>query len=153
MGEGRPLEYLLNGVKVPGVTTITGAFMSRERTNILINWGKSQGRKGAEPEQTKESAGRVGAAIHAMITAQIEQRPPMDELRRGEATYNLMVRAYVGDTASRSTRGDTQYQAQTAVEYVFDRLEAGWMPTDGELPPVTILDPRPGSPPTPRHPA
>jgi hypothetical protein len=68
------------------------------------------------------------------------------ELRRGAATFNLMIRAYVGDPASRGTRGNTQNQAQTAVEYVFDRLEAGWMPTDGELPPVTILDPRPSSP-------
>lgn len=32
------------------------------------------------------------------------------------------------------------------IGYVFDRLDAGWTPDAGPLPPLTILDPKPGQP-------
>ena len=70
-------------------------------------------------------------------------------LKRGEETHRIMVRAYLADTVSAATRHDTAYQQQTVLDYVFDRLAAGWTPATGPLGALTILDPRPqpGAPP------
>ena len=42
-----------------------------------------------------------------------------------------------------AARRDTQYQTQTVTRYVFDRLSAGWLPSE-PLPALTILNPDPG---------
>ena len=65
-------------------------------------------------------------------------------LKRGNEIQTTIVRAYLGDTVSAATREDTNYQGQTVLGYVFDRLNAGWTPADGSLPGLTILDPQPG---------
>jgi hypothetical protein len=46
---------------------------------------------------------------------------------------------------SKAARADAYYQGQTVLGYVFDRLNAGWVP-NGEpypLPALTILEPSP----------
>jgi hypothetical protein len=74
-------------------------------------------------------------------------------LRRGAETQTIFVRAYLADSATKATRANTNYQAQTVIGYVFDRLAAGWTPADGPLPGLTILDPQPGQavPPPPKR--
>jgi len=68
-------------------------------------------------------------------------RPGVDVrigLKQGDALYSVMVRAFLGDSMSAKARKDTQYLAQTALGYVFDRLDAGWRPGQSALPPITI---------------
>lgn len=65
-------------------------------------------------------------------------------LVRGEKTRRIIVRAYLAGNVTPATRRNTNYQAQTVIDYVFDRLAAGWTPDSGPLPGLTILDPRPG---------
>ena len=64
-------------------------------------------------------------------------------LKRGQETHRIMVRAYLSPDLTPAARRDTQYQTQTVTGYVFDRLNAGWLPTE-PLPPLTILNPDPG---------
>lgn len=74
-------------------------------------------------------------------------------LRRGDEIHTVFVRAYLAEGASKATRRNTNYQAQTVIGYVFDRLDGGWHPADGALPGLTILDPPPGQavPPPPKR--
>ncbi len=94
------------------------------------------------------------ARIEGALNAQFKQpeggsRPGADYavgLKRGDETRRIIVRAYLGGGVSAATRRNTNYQAQTVLGYVLDRLAAGWSPDEGSLPAVTILDPRPGQP-------
>jgi hypothetical protein len=65
-------------------------------------------------------------------------------LKRGDEIQTVFVRAYLADTVGAATRENTNYQGETVLGYVSDRLTAGWTPSDGPLPGLTILDPRPG---------
>jgi hypothetical protein len=93
---------------------------------------------------------RIEGALNAHFKqADGSSRPGVDYavgLKRGEETRRIIVRAYLADGVSRATRANTNYQGQTVIGYVFDRLDAGWTPDAGPLPPVTILDPKPGQP-------
>jgi hypothetical protein len=94
------------------------------------------------------------ARVEGALNAHFKQpdgssRPGTDwkvGLRRGAETQTLFVRAYLADNVTEATRANTDYQAQTVIGYVFDRLGAGWNPADGPLPALTILDPTPGQP-------
>ena len=82
-------------------------------------------------------------------------RPGTDNavgLKRGDETHRIMVRAYLGEAVSDATRKDTRYQQQTVLDFVFDRLAAGWRPAAGPLPQLTILDPKTGQNPPPPQP-
>jgi hypothetical protein len=70
-------------------------------------------------------------------------------LKHGDEAHTIFVRTYLAESVTKATRDDTSYQGQTVIGYVFDRLGAGWTPTDGPLPPLTILDPKPGHAPPP----
>jgi hypothetical protein len=65
-------------------------------------------------------------------------------LKRGAETHTILVRAYLADDVAKATRDNTEYQGQTVIGYVFDRLAGGWTPAAGPLPALTILDPKPG---------
>ena len=52
-------------------------------------------------------------------------------LQRGDHTYKVMVRAYLGDDMTKRAKGDTQYQGQTVLGYVGDLLAQGWTPEQG----------------------
>jgi hypothetical protein len=92
------------------------------------------------------------ARVEGALNAHFKQddgasRPGTDwkiGLRRGAEMQSVIVRAYLADTVSQATRANTNYQGQTVLDYVFDRLAAGWTPADGPLPGLTILDPTPG---------
>lgn len=89
--------------------------------------------------------GRVEGVLSAhFIDGTGASRPGIDcriGLKRGEKVFSLLVRAFLDDAMSEAARRDTNYQAQTVLGYVFDRLDAGWRPGDGALPPITIRDP------------
>jgi hypothetical protein len=92
--------------------------------------------------------------IESVLNAHFKQpdgssRPGTDwkiGLRRGDDIQTVIVRAYLADTVSTATRANTNYQGQTVLGYVFNRLADGWTPADGPLPGLTILDPSPGQP-------
>jgi hypothetical protein len=89
------------------------------------------------------------ASVEGALRAHFNQpdgtsRPGMHwniELRRGASEYKIFVLAYLADAVSPEARADLQWQAQSVVRYVFDRLEQGWTPADGELPPITLVQP------------
>jgi hypothetical protein len=62
-------------------------------------------------------------------------------LKRGEQTYNVMVRAYLSDDMTRRARADTTYQGQTVMGYLNDLLEQGWRPEQGGDLEITIQNP------------
>ena len=72
-------------------------------------------------------------------------------LKRGDQTCQIFVRAFLADDLTPAARADTNYQGQTVIGYVFDRLAPGWEPT-GEMfpfPALTILNPSPDHPAAP----
>lgn len=49
-------------------------------------------------------------------------------LTRGDEHYVAMVKGLLADDATKATRKDATYQAQTAMEYLNDRLLNDWHP-------------------------
>jgi hypothetical protein len=49
-------------------------------------------------------------------------------LKQGETIYQVRVRALLADDATDETRNDEEYQAQVAMQYLNDQLNAGWHP-------------------------
>ncbi len=71
-------------------------------------------------------------------------------LKRGDHLCQIFVRAYLADDLTAAARTDTDYQQQTVIGYVFDRLAPGWEPT-GEMfpfPEITITNPGPDNAPS-----
>jgi hypothetical protein len=62
-------------------------------------------------------------------------------LKRGEQTYNVMVRAYLSDDMTKRARADTDYQGHTVMGYLNDLLEQGWTPEQGGDLEITIQNP------------
>ena len=92
------------------------------------------------------------ARVEAALNAHFKQgdgssRPGTDwkiGLKHGDDMQTIFVRAYLADGISAATRANTNYQGETVIGYVFDRLAQGWTPAAGPLPALTILDPKPG---------
>lgn len=64
---GRPVGgYEIDGVKVPGVTTITGRFKD---SGGLIYWAWDQGKQGKDFRETKDAAADAGKCLHDMVEA------------------------------------------------------------------------------------
>jgi hypothetical protein len=51
-------------------------------------------------------------------------------LKRGEETYQVLVKAFLTDDATDETRRDQEYQARTAMQYLNDQLIGGWHPAE-----------------------
>jgi hypothetical protein len=47
---------------------------------------------------------------------------------RGAETHKVLVKALLADDATTATRGNKEYQAQTAMQYLGDQLKSGWTP-------------------------
>lgn len=62
-------------------------------------------------------------------------------LKRGEQTYNVMVRAYLDEGMTGRARRDKDYQGQTVLDYVSHLLEQGWTPEQGGELSITIQNP------------
>jgi len=51
-------------------------------------------------------------------------------LKQGDNTYQVLVKALFADDATEKTKADQEYQAQVAMQYLNDRLNAGWHPDE-----------------------
>jgi hypothetical protein len=101
---------------------------------------------------------RLEGAMHAHFKqADGSSRPGTDYkvgLKRGDQTCQIFVRAFLAENMTPAARQDAQYQGQTVIGYVFDRLAPGWEP-NGEMfpfPALTIMNPTPGAGPAPSQP-
>ncbi|HYZ63922.1 MAG TPA: hypothetical protein VE650_15855 [Acetobacteraceae bacterium] len=56
---------------------------------------------------------------------------------------SIQVRAVFAADLSPEARADQHYQQQSVLRHVFTRLEAGWTPDQGSLPPIVIRNPHP----------
>jgi hypothetical protein len=56
--------YILDGERLPGVTTILGRF---KESGGLINWAWQQGRDGKDYRETRDAAADAGTCVHAMV--------------------------------------------------------------------------------------
>lgn len=63
-------------------------------------------------------------------------------LKRGEETHTVMVKALLTDDATPATRADSQYQAQTTMQYLNDELNKGWHPSQEREHVIYIGNPR-----------
>ncbi len=59
---------LKDGTRVPGTTTVTGAY---KNSGGLIHWAWDQGMKGIDYRETRDKAGDIGHEIHAQIEARL----------------------------------------------------------------------------------
>jgi hypothetical protein len=50
-------------------------------------------------------------------------------LTRGDETYATTVKALLTNDATPATRANSQYQAQTTMQYLNDELNKGWHPS------------------------
>ena len=79
----------------------------------------------------KEPNGTSRAGVHWAIG-----------LKRGDETHTVLVKALLTDDATRATRRNQEYQAQTAMQYLNDQLRAGWHPTEGRDHTIYIGNPQ-----------
>ncbi|MDX6268895.1 MAG: hypothetical protein QOD28_118 [Acidobacteriota bacterium] len=88
---------------------------------------------------------RIEGALSAhFFQADGSSRPGTDwsvGLKRGDETYNVLVRAYLDDRMTKRARADTNYQAQTVMGYLNDLLTQGWTPEQGGELSITIQNP------------
>lgn len=63
---------LKDGTKVPGTTTICGAY---KNSGGLIHWAWNQGKQGLDYRETRDRAGDIGTMIHAAIEARLNGAP------------------------------------------------------------------------------
>jgi hypothetical protein len=49
-------------------------------------------------------------------------------LKQGENVYQVLVKILFADDATAETKAHQEYQAQVAMQYLNDRLNAGWHP-------------------------
>jgi hypothetical protein len=60
------------------------------------------------------------------------------DLEHGEETFTTLVLTYLAEEVPSGDQPDAQTQAKTELRHVFDRLEQGWTPEQGELPPIAL---------------
>jgi hypothetical protein len=88
---------------------------------------------------------RIGSGLSAhFFQPDGSSRPGTDwsvELKQGERSYHVMVRAYLSDDMTKRARADTDYQGQTVLGYISDLLEQGWHPDQGGELEITIQNP------------
>ena len=74
-----------------------------------------------------------------------QSRPGTDwaiVLKRGAEVHRVRVRALLADDATKATRRDEHYQAQTAMQYLNDQLASGWHPSQAREHTIHIGNPR-----------
>ena len=118
---GRPKQgyKLLDGTRVPGVTTIIGRY---KESGGLIHWAWEQGRDGKDYRESRDAAATAGHVAHEMIEAQILGRETMldpswdrDALDLGAAAYAAFVtwaqQSHLKIAATRSLSSGTKTSA------------------------------------------
>lgn len=80
--------FLKDGTPVPGTTTICGAY---KESGGLIHWAWTEGKAGRDYKESRDRAGSIGTAAHAMIEAHIRgEQPepsPIPEVNRAFGAY------------------------------------------------------------------
>ncbi len=75
--------FLKDGTKVPGTTTICNAYKD---SGGLIYWAWNQGKQGLDYRETRDKAGDIGTAAHAMVEAHLRGEtiptPPFPEAHK-----------------------------------------------------------------------
>jgi hypothetical protein len=66
-------------------------------------------------------------------------------LRHEGHDYQVHVKALLADDATRATRKDERYQAQTAMDYLADLLASGWHPSQPRDHTIHIGNPHPAA--------
>jgi hypothetical protein len=97
-----------------------------------------------EPVSTNWSASIDGALSAYFKQADGTSRPGTHwsvTLKNGEREYKTLVLTYLADTVSPEEKTDTEWQYNTVLRYVFDKLGQGWLPEHGEPPPITLTPP------------
>jgi hypothetical protein len=80
-GAGRPMKgyFTADGIRVPGVTTITGFYKTRQ----LMVWANKEGLAGRSIDEKRDEAASVGSLVHGWIESYIHGRdgyyPTQDE--------------------------------------------------------------------------
>ncbi|MGH9940771.1 MAG: hypothetical protein ACRD9R_00240 [Pyrinomonadaceae bacterium] len=89
---------------------------------------------------------RIEGGLNAhFIQSDGSSRPGTDwaiGLKRGDETHTVMVRAYLSEDATKRTRADDEYQAQTVMGYLNDLLEQGWTPDQPHEHSIVIGNPQ-----------
>jgi hypothetical protein len=89
---GRPRQgYVVDGERVPGVTTILGRFKA---SGGLIEWAWKCGRDGIDIHAVKQEAADAGTCCHEMIDADLHGRP-FDRSKWKEAVLAKAEHAYL----------------------------------------------------------
>jgi hypothetical protein len=65
-------------------------------------------------------------------------------LKRGDETHSVLVRTYLDASIDPKWKNDSEYQARTAMEYLNDALDKGWIPTEPRNHVITITNPPSG---------
>jgi hypothetical protein len=110
------LGYSVNGVKVPGVTTILSRF---KESGGLLQWAFQQGRAAERGEianlyDKRDSAAEAGTLAHSLVEAHIKGVSPPD------------LSPYPPEIASQATQGYKNYlrwQDDNKIEIVYQEIE------------------------------
>jgi len=62
-------------------------------------------------------------------------------IKHGNEHYQAMVKALLADDATAATRKDEKYQAQTAMQYLDERIRQGWHPSQMQDHTIHISNP------------
>ncbi len=80
--------FLKDGSKVPGTTTICGAYKD---SGGLLHWAWEQGTKGLDYRQTRDKAGDIGTLVHAIIEAMLKgELPPAVSEEAAKAVHAFL---------------------------------------------------------------
>jgi hypothetical protein len=63
-------------------------------------------------------------------------------IKHGDEQYHAMVKGLLADDATAATRKDEKYQAQTAMQYLDERIGQGWHPSQMEEHTIYISNPK-----------
>ena len=108
--------YSVNGVKVPGVTTIIGRFKD---SGGLLFWAFEQGKAAERGEISKlydkrDEAAEAGTLAHSLVEARIHGQPLPD------------ISSYPADIAQKAMQGYDNYmhwQEDNRIEIVYQEME------------------------------
>ncbi len=88
---------------------------------------------------------RVGNGLSAnFLEGDGSSRPGIDwavAITRGETVYRVLVRAFLANDATKSTRKDQAYQTGTVMQYLSAQLSNGWDPSEPRRHVITIGNP------------
>ncbi len=110
------IGYKVNGLKVPGVTTIIGRFKD---SGGLLFWAFEQGKAAERGEISKlydkrDVAAEAGTLAHSLVEAHIHKQPTPD------------LSQYPSDIAKQATQGYENYihwQEDNKIEVVYQEME------------------------------